>query len=568
MVKVTVNTPGSTRVSVSGQNSQVVKQVGIESGTALIALETANAALQAAQGASSPVAAFNQANLALSTAQSAFNAANTAVTDYSPAFNQANSAYSLAQTAFTQANVAFDAANNIVANGGAGEIQYSDGAGNFISSDVFYYDGSYLRIGNYDGVHAVIIKDGAYGTQTRIGADGLDIRNFGTNQHIFAYANPNNLVYTGLYVVYDKISSILYYDHLLLGFNEDTLGGLNLYAHPNTNTYSLIFPQNSGNTNEVLTGDGTGNLRWSFVNTSVIFNLANASYNLAQTAFNQANAAPGIANSYAITIGASSNAWANAIVTAANNYAGAMANSANARANTVGTSANAYATSVGTSGNAFAVVVGSSANARANVVGTSANAYATSVGTAGNTYTLAAFNQANNANITAIAAFNKANAGSVGTSTDTQVLYNDASAVAGSSSLTFNKTTNTLGVVNVTVNGTATLNAISLAIGSTELNNRIVLANTTGMSILDSFAITAGRSAQYNITANAGSDYHTTQISLLHNDSSVFITAYGALWSNVSLASFSAALVSGVVLLNVSTNIANTTYNVFKIVNR
>ena len=120
MVKVTVNTPGANRVSVSGQNSQVVKQVGVESGTALKAFETANLALTIAQtGNATP--AFIQANLALATAQSAFTAANTAVTDYSPAFNRANLAFGLAQTSFGQANTglitaqaAFNAANSAV----------------------------------------------------------------------------------------------------------------------------------------------------------------------------------------------------------------------------------------------------------------------------------------------------------------------------------------------------------------------------------------------------------------------------------------------------------------------
>ena len=131
MVKVTVNTPGANRVSVSGQNSQVVKQVGVESGTALKAFETANLALTIAQtGNATP--AFIQANLALATAQSAFTAANTAVTDYSPAFNRANLAFGLAQTSFGQANTARDQANTKVSKSGdtmTGDLKFGGGGG-------------------------------------------------------------------------------------------------------------------------------------------------------------------------------------------------------------------------------------------------------------------------------------------------------------------------------------------------------------------------------------------------------------------------------------------------------
>jgi hypothetical protein len=229
MVKVTVNTPGANRVSVSGQNSQVVKQVGVESGTALKALETANQALILAQAAGNTVSAFNQANTALATAQSAFGRANTGLSTAQSAFGQANTGLITAQAAFNAANSA--------------------------------------------------------------------VTDF-----------------------------------------------------------------------------------------SPAFNQANLALATAQTAFSQANAAPGIANSYATVVGASSNSWANSIVTSANNFAGTMANSANGRANTVGASANAWANTIVTSANNFAGTMANSANGRANTVGASANAWANSIVTSANNF--------------------------------------------------------------------------------------------------------------------------------------------------------------------------------------
>jgi hypothetical protein len=134
-----------------------------------------------------------------------------------------------------------------------------------------------------------------------------------------------------------------------------------------------------------------------------------------ETAQSAAEAAPGIANSYAVLVGAAGNAYADLVGTnagtGANSFATSIGASSNAYAESIGTSGNAYAvsiatavgaagnsytdtvgTNVGTGANSYAVTIGASSNAYAAVVGTSANVFATSIGASSNAYaeTLAA----------------------------------------------------------------------------------------------------------------------------------------------------------------------------------
>lgn len=545
--KVTITNRGATSVSIDSQKRETIRSVGLDTaGAVSTARQALTVAVYAADTANSTLIgsnvapAFIQANLALSTAQSAFQSANNVAPQVAPAFNTANLALATSQSAFNLSNTAFGLSNTAVQRAGdrmTGDLSFTSTTGN-IAVGAIQFDNGIDLYADANARHAQLNWN-----NTNL----IYVNNIGASIAIGTSGPGLYLTETSANLISNSYIFIQTYYGSNVEITPDESGGGKLVVNaPTVMNYPLsiqdigVIPFAQTIFNIANTGLSTAQSAFSSANNvapqvAPAFNTANLALATAQSAFTQANAAPDIANSYAIIVG----------------------NSANARANVVGASSNAYANLIGTS-----------ANSRANAVGTSSNAYATAVGSAGNTYTLAAFNQANNANITAISAFNKANAGSVGTAIDTQILYNDASAVAGSSSLTFNKTTNTLGVVNVSVSGTATLNAISLAIGSTELNNRIVLANTTGVAILDSFANTRGRSAQYTITANAGSDYHTTQISLLHNDIDAFITEYGTIWSNTSLASFSASFVSGLILLNVVTSVANTTYNVFKIVNR
>mgnify|MGYP003329869903 FL=1 len=140
---------------------------------------------------------------------------------------------------------------------------------------------------------------------------------------------------------------------------------------------------------------------------NVILNGANL-WQWVNNAYSQANAAPGIANSYAVTVGAASNGWANTVGTSANAYAvtvGAASNGwantvsagANAHSDAVGVAANTYAATVGAASNAYTVTVGAASNAWTNTVfgysntytqtvGAAANGWANTVGSAANTY--------------------------------------------------------------------------------------------------------------------------------------------------------------------------------------
>src|SRR5665213_3275206 len=105
-MKVRVETAGSSsKVGVSGQApQQTVKVVGV------------------AGVSDSPIPAYDQSNIALSTAISAYSLANsiTLTSNDAPAFDRANSAYSLSQNVYTFANTihitsqaAFSKANTV-----------------------------------------------------------------------------------------------------------------------------------------------------------------------------------------------------------------------------------------------------------------------------------------------------------------------------------------------------------------------------------------------------------------------------------------------------------------------
>jgi len=66
---------------------------------------------------------------------------------------------------------------------------------------------------------------------------------------------------------------------------------------------------------------------------------------------------------------------------------------------------------------------------------------------------------------------------------------------------------------------------------------------------IDSFSASSYRSAKYQVQVESGSNYQTTEISVLHNDTTTFMTEYGTLQTGDSLASFTTDLTDGSVRL-------------------
>ena len=275
----------------------------------------------------------------------------------------------------------------------------------------------------------------------------------------------------------------------------------------------------------------------------------------ATAAFAQANAAPGIANTYATSvgtsgnayalatatsIGAASNAWANSIVTSANNFAGTMANSANgfattvgasanARANTVGTSANAFATSVGTSGNAYALAtatsIGTAGNSYATAVGTSGNAYATAVGTSGNTFAASVGVGANafattvgtsaNAYATAVGTSGNAYALSIATSVGTA--GNSYATAVGTSGNTYATSVGVGANSYATAVGTSA-NGFAVAIGASANGWANTKVSSSGGTITGSLSITG------NLTVSGNTNFVSVS-NFLVDDPLIYLAA-------------------------------------------
>jgi hypothetical protein len=90
------------------------------------------------------------------------------------------------------------------------------------------------------------------------------------------------------------------------------------------------------------------------------------------------------------------------------------------------------------------------------------------------------------------------------------------------------------------------------ALNFIEASSNSYTTTTTANNVVDSFVKTAFRSAKYTIQITSGSDYHVTEVLLLHNGSDVFITEYGTVYTNASLGNVTAAINSANVELLVA----------------
>lgn len=90
------------------------------------------------------------------------------------------------------------------------------------------------------------------------------------------------------------------------------------------------------------------------------------------------------------------------------------------------------------------------------------------------------------------------------------------------------------------------------ALNFIEASSNSVTTNTTANNVVDSFVKTAYRSAKYTIQITSGTNYHVTEVLLLHDGSDVFITEYATIYSNTSLGNVTAAINSANVELIVA----------------
>ena len=75
---------------------------------------------------------------------------------------------------------------------------------------------------------------------------------------------------------------------------------------------------------------------------------------------------------------------------------------------------------------------------------------------------------------------------------------------------------------------------------------------STSATTIATHAIATYRTIKYLVQCTQGTDYHSTEINLIHDGSTVYITEYGTLFDNASLGTFNATISSGNILLQIT----------------
>ena len=94
--------------------------------------------------------------------------------------------------------------------------------------------------------------------------------------------------------------------------------------------------------------------------------------------------------------------------------------------------------------------------------------------------------------------------------------------------------------------------------------NTATTTTTTSNQVIDTWSATTYRTAKYILQAVNGSDVHSTEILLNHDETNVFITEYATIYSNASLFTVSAQLNGSSLELIVTPANANTTFDLVR----
>ena len=97
-------------------------------------------------------------------------------------------------------------------------------------------------------------------------------------------------------------------------------------------------------------------------------------------------------------------------------------------------------------------------------------------------------------------------------------------------------------------------------------NNTSVFAATTANQIADSFSSYSYRSAKYLIQASSGAAYHVTEVTLIHDGTTVYLSEYGTILTTAqNLMTIDADILNGNVRLLVTPALTNTTVKLQRI---
>jgi hypothetical protein len=105
--------------------------------------------------------------------------------------------------------------------------------------------------------------------------------------------------------------------------------------------------------------------------------------------------------------------------------------------------------------------------------------------------------------------------------------------------------------------------ASSIILANSTLTSHVLVAPTTlANQVLMSFDKLVYRSAKYQIQATCGSDFHITEIYIVHNGTTTYMTEYGIILTNGSLASFDTIVNGANVELRATPTNNDTTFKV------
>lgn len=156
-----------------------------------------------------------------------------------------------------------------------------------------------------------------------------------------------------------------------------------------------------------------------------------------------------------------------------------------------------------------------------------------------------------------------------GTSTNASLIWVEASdywaAGLTGSEIPLVTTTGTQTLTNKTLTapvlGAATATSIALGTGIFR-SATLTTSTTTANQVLDSISASTYRSVRYQISITSGTDYHTTEVMVIHDGTDTYINEYGTVFTNASLATFTADINSGNLRLLTTPANSVTVYNV------
>ena len=109
-------------------------------------------------------------------------------------------------------------------------------------------------------------------------------------------------------------------------------------------------------------------------------------------------------------------------------------------------------------------------------------------------------------------------------------------------------------VTEINQPATDSINAIGMFDDTTIMGSAVTSTTltTTSASTIATHAAATYRTVKYLVQLTQGTDYHSTEINLIHDGTTVYITEYGTLFDNAALGTLSATISSGNILLQLT----------------